>query len=125
MSNDFGFFGTEFLCRNLQLLKHCLIFYLGLLSLQRLIFVPQDASSDDDDEEEDDDDSSSDDNDSLAAAHAAAIGHSPRPIHIRPNAKEDHDRKEFSLSSGSEAVDVNGKVDAGGEGEETGQPIKV
>lgn len=47
---------------------------------QRLIFVPQDASGDDDEEDDEDDDSSSDDNDSLAAAHAAAIGHSPRPI---------------------------------------------
>jgi len=46
-------------------------------SLRRLIFVPQDDSGND---EDDSDDSSSDDNDSLAAAHAAAIGHSPRPI---------------------------------------------
>mmetsp|Transcript_31205 Transcript_31205/g.44299 ORF Transcript_31205/g.44299 Transcript_31205/m.44299 type:complete len:1012 (+) Transcript_31205:183-3218(+) len=51
-------------------------------SLRRLIFVPQDNSDDEGESGDDDDgdDSSSDDNDSLAAAHAAAIGHSPKPI---------------------------------------------
>ena len=52
-----------------------------------MIFVPADENSGDEDSEEDDDEdesdgssSSEDSNDSMAAAHAAAIGHSPRPI---------------------------------------------
>lgn len=49
-------------------------------SLRRLIFVPQDNSDEEGGSSSSDDDSSSDDNDSLAAAHAAAIGHSPKPI---------------------------------------------
>jgi hypothetical protein len=67
-------------------------FLTGMFSLvvttKRLIFVPQDDSDDDrssgsadsdqSSEGEDDDNSSSDDNDSAVAAHAAAIGHSPR-----------------------------------------------
>lgn len=55
-------------------------------SLKRLIFVPADDSeegdSDDGDEPSDDSSSSEDSNDSMEAAHAAAIGHSPRPIAV-------------------------------------------
>jgi len=53
--------------------------------VQRLIFVPQDDSDDEErvqDGKQGDNSgsSSSDENDSTAAAHAAAIGHSPKPI---------------------------------------------
>lgn len=94
-------------------------------SLRRLIFVPQDDS---DNGEDGSDDSSSDDNDSLAAAHAAAIGHSPRPINPLAKVgselgislplgsganKVEHRAEVNNASTRGEGEDNTGKLDGG------------
>lgn len=92
---------------NLEL--HSYTFYLvhSHFNWQRLIFVPTDDAaadddSDDDGESSDESSSSEDSNDSMPAAHAAAIGHSPRAMSITKS----------SMACETPAKDDSGKMDS-------------